>query len=154
VSVLLGNGDGTFQPHVGYADRSTPQSLAVADLNGDGFPDLVVGHFDTFTNFVSVLLNKGDGTFQPHVDYATVFNPIFLAVGDFNGDGKVDVAASDGGSMGILLGNGDGTLQSQAIYSCAGAIVSGDFNSDGHLDLFSAGGQLFLGSSAVVNRSA
>lgn len=146
VSVLLGNGDGTFQPHVDYADRSTPESLAVADLNGDGFPDLVVGHNDTFTNFVSVLLNKGDGTFQPHVDYATVFDPQFLAVGDFNGDGKVDVVASNGGSMGILLGNGDGTLQSHAIYSCAGAIVAGDFNSDGYLDLFSEGGELFLGN--------
>ena len=66
VSVLLGNGDGTFLPRPAYATGSSPFAVAVADVNGDGKPDLVVANYGS--NSVSVLLGNGDGTFQPQAD--------------------------------------------------------------------------------------
>ncbi|MBZ5616670.1 MAG: FG-GAP-like repeat-containing protein [Acidobacteriia bacterium] len=142
VSVLLGNGDGTFQPHVDYATGTRPTSVVAADFNRDGKLDLAVtnGSADS----VSVLLGKGDGTFQPHVDYATDLNPQWLAVADFNADGYLDIATANYGpdysygSVSIFLGNGDGTFRSQVTYA-AGVnpfgVMVGDFNRDGRPDL-------------------
>ena len=84
MSVLLGNGDGTFQSQVTYAVGSQPSSLSTADFNGDGQADLVVSNLGG--NNVSVLLGNGDGTFQPQVTYTTGNYPVGVAVGDFNGD--------------------------------------------------------------------
>ncbi len=140
VSILLGNGDGTFQPAVNYAlgagtFHGTP-SAAVGDFNGDGKPDLAVATAD----YVAVLLGNGDGTFQAAVSYAA--GPSFSAVvvGDFNGDGKLDLAvtANANDEVNILLGNGDGTFQPPVSYSVGQAPLSlqaGDFNGDGRLDL-------------------
>src|SRR5262249_49347385 len=96
----------------GVAERIPPRatnalSLAAADLNGDGKPDLVVGHG---AGIVSVLLGHGDGTFAPHVDYTAGAGAFSVAVADFNGDGKPDIAASDyaNGAVSVLVGNGDG----------------------------------------------
>jgi hypothetical protein len=103
VSVLIGNGDGTFKPAVSYAVGVDPTSVVVGDLNNDGHPDLVVANAGS--NNVSVLLGKGDGTFQPAVNYAVGADPTSVAVGDFNGDGKPDlVAANTGnGTVSVLL---------------------------------------------------
>ena len=68
VSVLLGNGDGTFQPQVTYAVGQVPQALVAGDFTGDGHLDLAVAN--SGDNTVSVLLGNGDGTFQPQVTYA------------------------------------------------------------------------------------
>jgi hypothetical protein len=145
VSVLLGNGDGTFQVPVNYAAGLSSFSVAVGDFNGDGKLDLVVTNENS--NNVSVLLGNGDGTFQPHVDYGTGSCPISVAVGDFNGDGRLDVAvansARNGGtsSVSILLGKGDGTFETAANYGTGTNPVSvavGDFNGDGKLDLATA----------------
>jgi Bacterial Ig-like domain (group 3)/FG-GAP-like repeat/FG-GAP repeat len=139
VSVLLGNGDGSFQTHIEYPTGSGPQSLAVGDFNGDGKPDLVVVNYGP-SGSVSVLLGNGDGSFQSHVDYATGNLPLSVAVGDFNGDGKLDVVVANFGSdsVNVLLGNGDGSFQKHVDFATGKlprSVAVGDFNGDGKLDL-------------------
>lgn len=99
VSVLLGNGDGTFQPALNYDSGGLfTSSVAVADVNGDGKPDLLVANDCADPNCdgsVDVLLGNGDGTFQTGVSYLTGGNDAFsIAVGDVNGDGKPDLAVA------------------------------------------------------------
>src|SRR5207247_10448203 len=106
VSVLLGNGDGTFQAAVNYGAGTQPYSVAVGDFNCDGKPDLAVANF--VAGNVSVLLGRGDGTFQTAVNFGigSGSQPQFVAVGDFNGDGKPDLAvanASGGWDISVLL---------------------------------------------------
>ena len=89
---------------------------------------------------LSILLGKGDGTFQAAVNYPTGLTPACVAVGDFNGDGIPDLAVANNWSatMGIFLGKGDGTFQPAVNHSCGqfpGCVVVADFNGDGILDL-------------------
>src|SRR5207253_1635511 len=90
ISVLLGSGDGKFQPAVSFGAGTSPRSVAVGDLNNDGKPDLVVANLDSHD--VSVLLGKGDGTFRAAVNHGAGMEPVSVAVGDFNRDGKLDLA--------------------------------------------------------------
>jgi hypothetical protein len=135
ISVLLGNGDGTFQAHVDYATGSDrPQGVAVADFNGDGKLDLAVTHqYDTIT----VLLGNGDGTFQPAVNVGAF---AVGAVGDFNRDGKLDLAVGDGNNTLVLFGNGDGTFQPAVNVGAGWPGAVGDYNRDGKLDLVALNG--------------
>jgi hypothetical protein len=141
VSVLLGNGDGTFLARVDYPTGAGPAGVGAADFNHDGKLDLAVSN--SVDSTVSILLGNGDGTFLPHVDYSTGVGPNAIAAGDFNGDGNLDLAVvcSDGVSVytvSVLLGNGDGTLQTHADYPTGKGPLSvavGDFNRDGKLDL-------------------
>ena len=143
VSVLLGNGDGTFQAAVNYSDGSLPVSVAVGDFNGDGKLDLAVANVaagNVGPGSVSVLLGNGDGTFQTAVDYSVGSNPNFAAVGDFNGDGTLDlvVANTTSNNVSILLGNDDGTFQPAVDFgagSIPNSVAVGDFNGDGRLDM-------------------
>lgn len=159
VSVLLGNGDGTFRPRVDYATSTAPTDVTVADFNGDGKLDLAVANVNgSAANSVSVLLGNGDGTFRPHVDYASFGEPFTVVAADLNRDGKIDlVTANDTspGGISVLLGNGDGTFQPYTFYPDAGyqtiGVAVGDFNHDGILDVVAAGGlsgsvSLFLGN--------
>ena len=139
VSVLLGNGDGTFQNQVRYPVGSGRIAIVAGDFNGDGRTDLAVAN--GASGDVSVLLGNGDGTFQTQVRYAVGTEPEALVAGDFNGDGCTDLAVAnygDSNDVSVLLGNGDGTFQKQKTYLVGTepkAIVAGDFNGDGHTDL-------------------
>lgn len=139
VSLLLGNGDGTFQQAPRYATGRGPKLPVAADFNGDGKLDLAVPN--SSSNTVSVLLNNGDGTFAANVDYFTGAGPSSVAVGDFNEDNKLDlvVANLNTNHVSLLLGNGSGTFQPGVIAASlfmlgAGFVVTGDFNHDNNLD--------------------
>jgi hypothetical protein len=138
VSVLLGNGDGTFKGAVNYNTGLQPVFVAVGDFNGDGKLDIVTANFGS--NNVSVLLGNGDGTFKAAVNYNTGLQPDAVAVGDFRHDGKLDlaVANSGGNNVSVLLGNGDGTFQKALNFTTGtspASVAVGDFNGDGKLDL-------------------
>lgn len=132
--VLLGNGDGTFQPFTSYPFfGSAYSSIAVGDFNGDGKPDLAMA-----TELgVYILLGNGDGTFQAPFPLDSGY-PCSLVIADFNGDGKADLAFGnlDNGVV-TLLGNGDGTFSEGLDYQAPQdpAIAVGDFNGDGKADL-------------------
>jgi hypothetical protein len=135
VSVLLGNGDGTFQPAQTYLAGFHPSSIAVGDFNGDGIPDLAVT--DAAGGTLSILLGKGDGSFPTRDSYAIGNYPSTVA-GDFNGDGKLDFAVVHDGMLTIWFGNGDGTFQAGPSYAAGifpAWVLAGDFNRDGRLDL-------------------
>jgi len=133
LSILLGNGDGTFQPAINYP--GVYYSIAVADFNNDGNLDIVVA---PYSNSVSVFLGNGDGTFQSPIISPTTGPLASIVVGDFNGDHKLDIAAVDNPYISVLLGNGDGTFQSPIdndSFVGAGELALGDFNNDHLLDV-------------------
>jgi hypothetical protein len=141
VSILLGNGDGTFQAHTDFAVGNLPLCVATADLNGDGFLDLIVGDFVPYNGSVSVLLGNGNGTFQTQQAYPAGNLPSSIAVGDFNGDGQLDFAVTSNtdGTVGLYLNQGQGTFSQPTVFFAAGssavAAVAADFNGDHKLDL-------------------
>src|SRR5439155_11609832 len=120
------NGDGTFRAAVNYGSGIEPVSVAMGDFNGDGKLDLAVANYPSwdnsklgFTNgIVSVLLGKGDGSFRAAVNYSAGITPFSIAVSDFNGDGKPDLAVANfiSGDVSVLLGKGDGTFQAAVNY--------------------------------------
>jgi FG-GAP-like repeat len=132
ISILLGNGDGTFLLSRSYPFSFYPGRIAAADFNGDGKLDLAVFDFLSSGNSMAILLGNGDGSFQPKVDYPVGVSPVDFALGDYNGDGIVDIAVADSsGSVNVLLGNGDGTLQSHldfATQGSPGVIASAEFS--------------------------
>jgi hypothetical protein len=145
VSVLLGNGDGTFRPAVEYPVGKGPEALVAGDFTGDGHLDLAVA--DSGSNDIAVLLGNGDGTLRPAVRCAVASSPDAIVAGDFTRDGHLDLAVSDAAGIELLLGNGDGTFQApQTITGVSPtALVVGDFRGDGKLDLAAAA----FGSSDV-----
>ncbi|HET6929294.1 MAG TPA: Ig-like domain repeat protein [Candidatus Acidoferrum sp.] len=141
ISILLGNGDGTFQPQVTTPVGNHPSGIVVNEFNGDGDLDVAVANRDD--NTVGVLLGNGDGTFQPQVTYAVGNSPVALTSADVNGDGIADliVANNADNTISVLLGNGDGTFQPQVTYAVGNspvALTSADVNGDGIADLIVA----------------
>jgi hypothetical protein len=193
VSALVGNGNGTFRAPInftlpgqfppGYTGSAplpqTPSSLAVGDMNHDGRLDVVVAAHTTFSvpgpngststvnnGYVDVLLGNGDGTFTlGSTTLLDIRQPQSVVLADFNGDGKLDVAAvspPDNGGC-VLLGKGDGTLGAPSFFGTDNgpcALVAGDINGDGKTDLATAdAGQeglsinqydVYLGSVSVL----
>ena len=169
VSVLRGNGDGTFQAPVDYdVGDKNPDAVVVADLNGDGIPDIVTANFGIFSDqiiqpglTVSVLLGKGDGTFGPAHTFDTGIFPDAVAVGDFAGDGRLSIVTADEGldtvpgDVAFLQGNGDGTFQ-EPVFLRPGAtgavprsVTVTDLNGDGRLDILTANDSRNGGSVSV-----
>src|SRR6185369_6991383 len=105
VNVLLGTGAGSFQPKVDYPTAFGASSVVIADVNGDGKPDLVMTHSGS-NGLVSVLLGNATGTdtFQQHQDYAAGNSPVSLAVADINGDSTPDILVADlfGSTVAVL----------------------------------------------------
>lgn len=138
VSILLGNGDGTFSSNGTLATGTGPVAILTADFNDDGIPDLAVLNQTDAT--VSIFLGNGDGTFTLKGTFATGRDPVAMVSGDFNGDGRIDLAVANqqDNTVSILLGNGDGTFQPQTTFATGSqpsAIAAADFNNDGKTDL-------------------
>lgn len=142
VTILLGDGNGGFQLYstvvlIGYPNTAAQGNIVEGDLNNDSYLDLVVAN--TGPGRVSVLLGKGDGTFQNPITYSVGFVPYFVTIGDFNADRHPDlVVAHEPSTVSVLLGNGDGSFGSpidSIVRSAPSAIAVGDFNSDGRDDL-------------------
>jgi parallel beta-helix repeat protein len=141
VTVLLGNGDGTFRSGVTLptTDGSAAKWIAVADFNNDGRADLAVSNL---AGSLSIYLGHGDGTFTATSSPATGAQPNAVVAADFNGDGNVDLAVANMGSASrptvtLLLGKGDGTFAASTVQTGVLAywLAAGDFNGDGIADL-------------------
>jgi hypothetical protein len=140
-SVLLGNGDGTFKAAKNYPASIYPLGVVTGDFNGDGIQDIAaVAGYDASAQ-VTVLIGRGDGTFAGHVNQKIPNDPSSLVVGDFNDDGKPDMAVTDSanpGSVSLLLNEGSGhpfLVKTDKAISRAYWDLTGDFNNDGYLDL-------------------
>jgi len=173
VGVLFGNGNGTFQAPVTYASNGqNSYSIAVADLNGDGNPDIILANWCSAESCsygsVSVLLNNGDGTFQTATTFTSGgYRAVSVTVADVNGDGKPDLLVANlcanmncsplGGVVGVLLGNGDGTFQPPAIYESGGtgawSVALADVNGDGKPDISVANNQTPGSVGVLINTS-
>jgi hypothetical protein len=131
VSVLLGNGDGTFASPVSYPVGSSPVFTVVADVDGDGVADLVA--INQTGNTFSVLSGDGDGTFRSSQDFVAGNTPLAAVAGDFYGNGHVDLAIINHSSQSVSIpaGNGDGTFKAARSFSAGQkpvSIASGNFN--------------------------
>jgi hypothetical protein len=155
VTIVLGKGNGTFVTGTSPATGKYPSAIVTGDFNGDGIPDLAVANFNvgnTGIGSVTVLLGKGDGTFNAMPSGPAVGSgPYAIATGDFNGDGIPDLAVAneDSNNVTVLLGKGDGTFTAAASPTTGvqrRSIAVGDLNGDGKADLMVAN----LGSNTVT----
>jgi len=155
VTILLGNGDGTFAAAGPNLDPTADFALiATGDFNGDGIPDFVAPNYFEFGGSPTIFLGKGDGTFTfSKVTFTLDYFPTSVLVADFNGDGILDLAFSDLNGVEIALGKGDGTFTETSaspiqVPSELYSLQAGDFNHDGKLDL--AGWDTYFGQIVLL----
>lgn len=163
LGVMLGNGDGTFRPQLTFPAGAGLRYEIAGDFNGDGNLDIAVlnNAGSGGTDSVYLLLGNGDGTFQlPKVAQTGVF-PVYEMAGDFNADGKLDMAVANqgDGTVSVLLGTGDGlfTRLDYPAGESAGSVAVGDINGDGRVDLLvgmANGLSLLLGNGDGTFQSA
>lgn len=161
VSVLIGNGDGTFKTALSLTAAGVVQDVGAGDVNGDMKMDIVASN----NAMIYVFLGNGDGTFQTAKTFsAGVTNPAALALGDLNGDMKLDVVYGSQvtANAGIALGNGDGTFKTPTVQPTAGNVLDielGDIDGDKKLDLLTTSGntaqlQVFIGNGDGTFKAA
>lgn len=154
VTILLNNGTGGFGIPTNFAIGVNPTSIVTGDFNGDGRLDLVTANAlvnsptptPPNTNAITIALGQGDGSFIPGASFGTGTDPFSLTAGDFNGDGRLDIATANSGSnnISVLLGTGTGGFGTAAAIALGTGITepytiaSRDVNGDGKLDLITA----------------
>jgi hypothetical protein len=167
VTVLLGVGDGAFRDAGRFAVGGRPSALLAGDFNGDGRPDLATANtnysfsdsgLSSSSGDVTVLLGVGDGTFRESGRFAVGRGPSALLTGDFNGDGRPDLATANGfsGDVTVLLGVGDGTFRDAGRFAVGrgpSALLTGDFNGDGRPDLATANTNYSFSDSGLSSSS-
>ncbi len=163
MAVMLGKGDGTFAPSFS-SSASQGWEIATGDFNGDGHQDVVTvfGYVQGQPGVFTFFAGKGDGTFQAPLTTSIPSGPVSLVAGDFNADGKLDVAvlfstgnSANADTVTIYLGNGDGTFHQGASYPAGPVsswILAGDLNNDGKLDLVvtNAGSETQMGNVTTL----
>ncbi len=151
ISVVENNFDGTFtRTDYSLGQNTAPVSVAVGDLNFDGYPDIVVA--DNGTNNVSVLYNNGDGTFQDPVNFDVGTSPVWVGLADLRGYGVNDIVTAnyDSNNLSVLLNNFDGTFGPAQNYNAGrfpDSLAIADVNGDGYYDLITTN---FLDHTATV----
>jgi hypothetical protein len=144
IGIYLGYGDGCFHIQTTYfiGYDTLPYSLAVGDFNNDKMLDIVVANYGT--NDIGILLGHGNGTFADQTTYSTSLNsnPTSIALGDFNNDSQLDIVVANygTGNIGMLLGYGNGTFETQRTYPIGSDshpqyITIGDLDNDNQLDV-------------------
>jgi len=154
VSVLLGNGDGTFKPAIKIAAGGSPTMVVVGDFNNDGIPDIAVSNSPSPdllvpvvggppVNSVSIYFGNGDGTFKAPINTPTL-GAFGMFGADFNGDGKLDLAVTTATVVQMLInkGNGTFTVSNTTVPAFSARILGGDFNGDGNQDLLVFGTEM------------
>jgi len=147
VQIYLGRGDGTFAHSASYFEPGFYEQVVAADVDQDGRQDLAV--LDSFYSSSAIFHGNGDGTFASPTEYFAGHSPNNLILADTNGNGRPDLIIGNFGlfpvdppSIGVQLSNSNGTYQAAAVYPSAGLVIgyaTGDLNSDGNLDLITAG---------------
>jgi len=146
LSLLIGNGDGTFQEQIIIQEHCS-YALASGCMNNDDIPDLVISRYIDGINYVCILLGNGDGSFESDGCYAVGRTPVSIAVDDLDRNETLDLAVANStnyisldpvGSLSVLFGNGDGTFQEETNYEGVdypSQVISGDIDADEYPDL-------------------